>query len=330
MAKMIILDDFDPNVKREVLEQVRLECDDELSVMLLVEERLKQRKFEELLNTLTPQNIKKFSEQVLTVTFDSVATLDGLVSQIFEKAVMEPISCEMYANLCLHLAALPVLNQYPKRINFKTLLVNKCQKEFEKETNARRRMLGNIKFIGELYKREMLTESILLMHKCITKLLLSLYEDPDEEVAEALCELMTTIGGKIDHPDIKEHIDVYFENMRSLSNNMKLSSRARFMLKDVIDLRNNKWQARIKIEDPNKIEEVHRDASQESQAKAAGRLGRGSDKKAAGRIPMDFGPRGSSMLSSRNAQMCGLRGLHTHGPIRTDSIASEVSVKKYS
>ena len=34
---------------------------------------------------------------------------------------------------------------------------------------AKRRMLGNIRFIGELYKKKMLKENI--MHECILKLL---------------------------------------------------------------------------------------------------------------------------------------------------------------
>ncbi|RDX78681.1 Eukaryotic translation initiation factor 4G [Mucuna pruriens] len=271
--------------------------------------------------------------KVRAVNIDNVVTLNGVISQIFEKALMEPTFCEMYANFCSHLAAvLPDLSQDNEKITFKRLLLNKCQEEFErgereqeeankadegevklsneereeKRTKARRRMLGNIRLIGELYKKKMLTERI--MHECIKKLL-GQYQDPDEEDIEALCKLMSTIGEMIDHPKAKEHMDAYFERKKSLSNNMNLSSRVRFMLKDVIDLRKNKWQQRRKVEGPKKIEEVHRDASQERLAQA-GRLSRGPGNNPARRTPMDFGPRGSSMLSP-NAQMGGLRGLPT-------------------
>jgi len=131
--------------------------------------------------------------------------------------------------------------------------------------------------IGELYKKKMLTERI--MHECIKKLL-GQCQDPDEEDVEALCKLMSTIGEMIDHPKAKEHMDVYFERLKILSNNMNLSSRVRFMLKDVIDLRRNRWQVRRKVDGPKKIE-VHRDAVQERQAQAQA----GS---------MDFGPGGVS------------------------------------
>ncbi|XP_061357999.1 eukaryotic translation initiation factor 4G isoform X2 [Gastrolobium bilobum] len=296
-------------------------------------EEVKQRQLKAILNKLTPQNFDRLFEQVKAVNIDNAVTLTGVISQIFEKALMEPTFCEMYANFCLHLASeLPDFSEDNEKITFKRLLLNKCQEEFErgereqeeankvdegevKQSNeereqrrvkARRRMLGNIRLIGELYKKRMLTERI--MHECIKKLL-GQYQDPDEEDIEALCKLMSTIGEMIDHPKAKVHIDAYFERMKLLSNNMNLSSRVRFMLKDAIDLRKNKWQQRRKVEGPKKIEEVHRDAAHERQAQA-GRLGRGpGNNQSARRNPMDFGPRGSSMLSSPNSQMGGLRGL---------------------
>ncbi|MED6212624.1 hypothetical protein PIB30_085285 [Stylosanthes scabra] len=295
-------------------------------------EEAKQRQLKAILNKLTPQNFEKLFEQVKAVNIDNAVTLTGVISQIFEKALMEPTFCEMYANFCSHLAAeLPDFSEDNEKITFKRLLLNKCQEEFErgereqeeankvdegevkqsdeqreeKRIKARRRMLGNIRLIGELYKKKMLTERI--MHECIKKLL-GQQQDPDEEDIEALCKLMSTIGEMIDHPKAKVHIDAYFERMGLLSKNMNLSSRVRFMLKDAIDLRKNKWQQRRKIEGPKKIEEVHRDATQERQAQT-GRLGRGLGNNPARRNPVDFGPRGASMLPSPVAQMGGVRGL---------------------
>ncbi|XP_057733472.1 eukaryotic translation initiation factor 4G-like isoform X1 [Arachis stenosperma] len=295
-------------------------------------EEAKQRQLKAILNKLTPQNFERLFEQVKVVNIDNAITLTGVISQIFEKALMEPTFCEMYANFCLHLASeLPDFSEDNEKITFKRLLLNKCQEEFERgereqeEANkadegevkqsdeeredrrvkARRRMLGNIRLIGELYKKRMLTERI--MHECIKKLL-GQYQDPDEEDIEALCKLMSTIGDMIDHPKAKKHMDAYFERMKLLSDNMNLSSRVRFMLKDAIDLRENKWQQRRKIEGPKKIEEVHRDAVQERQAQA-GRLGRGpSNNQTSRRNPVDFRPRGS-LVSSTTAQIGVPHGL---------------------
>ena len=56
----------------------------------------------------------------------------------------------------------------------------------------KRRSLGNIRFIGELFKLSMLTEKI--MHECILQLLKSI----DEESLECMCRLLTTVGKLID------------------------------------------------------------------------------------------------------------------------------------
>ncbi|RWR80586.1 eukaryotic translation initiation factor 4G-like protein isoform X3 [Cinnamomum micranthum f. kanehirae] len=296
-------------------------------------EQTKQRRVKAILNKLTPQNFKKLFEQVKEVNIDSAVTLTGVISQIFDKALMEPTFCEMYADFCYHLAgALPGFNEDNEKITFKRLLLNKCQEEFErgereqaeanrveegeikqsneereqKKVQARRRMLGNIRLIGELYKKKMLTERI--MHECINKLL-GQHQNPDEEDVEALCKLMSTIGEMIDHPKVKVHMDAYFDVMLKLSNNHKLSSRVRFMLKDAIDLRKNKWQQRRKVEGPKKIEEVHRDAAQERQLQTS-RLSRGGPGISSVRRgqPIDYGPRGSTALFSLNPQqMSGLR-----------------------
>ncbi|KAG8080159.1 hypothetical protein GUJ93_ZPchr0007g4033 [Zizania palustris] len=305
------------------------------------EEENKQRQLKAILNKLTPQNFEKLFEKVKEVNIDNVATLTGVISQIFDKALMEPTFCEMYANFCFHLAgALPDFSEDNEKITFKRLLLNKCQEEFErgereeaeadkteeegeikqtkeereeKRIRARRRMLGNIRLIGELYKKRMLTERI--MHECIKKLLGDYQNSPDEENIEALCKLMSTIGEMIDHAKAKEHMDAYFDIMQKLSTSQQLSSRVRFMLRDSIDLRRNKWQQRRKVEGPKKIEEVHRDAAQERHAQSS-RLARGSVVGSAprrGAAPMDYGPRGSAAaLAPPSSQQGGHRGTPSH------------------
>jgi len=181
------------------------------------EEEAKQRPIRAILNKLTPTNFEKLIEQMKAINIDNAATLTSFVSQIFDRALMEPIYCEMYVNFCCHLAReLPDFNEDNEKVTFKRVLLNKCQEEFErgereqeeankaeeegeikqsaeqreeKRVKARRRMLGNIRLIGELYKKKVLTERI--MHACIQKLL-GQYQDPDEEDVEALCKLMST------------------------------------------------------------------------------------------------------------------------------------------
>lgn len=81
---------------------------------------------------------------------------------------------------------------------FQTTERERLQEELEEaKDKARRRSIGNIKFIGELFKLKMLTEAI--MHDCVVKLL----KNHDEESLECLCRLLTTIGKDLDFEKAK-------------------------------------------------------------------------------------------------------------------------------
>ena len=167
------------------------------------------------------------------------------------------------------------IDEPPKPKTEEELALEERRKQLKREDRllqARRRMLGNIRFIGELFKKSMLTERI--MHTCIMKLLGEGEKTPNEEDVEALCKLMTTVGGQLDHQKAKAYMDAYFRRMEVLSKSEEMSSRHRFMLQDVIDTRAKGWRERRKEEGPKKIEDVHRDAQRaamEQTRRAGGR-----------------------------------------------------------
>src|ERR1700722_14286002 len=99
--------------------------------------------------------------------------------------------------------------------------------EYYADQKAKRQGLGLIKFIGELFKLQMLTERI--MHECVKKLLGNV-ENPEEEEIESLCKLLTTVGATLDTPKARAHIDVYFQRMKELTKSPNVSSRMQFML----------------------------------------------------------------------------------------------------
>ncbi|XP_025025330.1 eukaryotic translation initiation factor 4 gamma 1 isoform X6 [Python bivittatus] len=251
------------------------------------------RRVRSILNKLTPQMFQQLMKQVTELSIDTEERLKGVIDLIFEKAISEPNFSVAYANMCRCLMGLkvPTTDKPTLMVNFRKVLLNRCQKEFEKDKDddeifekkqkemdeaatpeektrlkeeldeardkARRRSLGNIKFIGELFKLKMLTEAI--MHDCVVKLL----KNHDEESLECLCRLLTTIGKDLDFEKAKPRMDQYFNQMEKIIKEKKTSSRIRFMLQDVIDLRRNSWVPRRGDQGPKTIDQIHKEAEME-------------------------------------------------------------------
>uniref|UniRef100_A0A671TA65 Eukaryotic translation initiation factor 4 gamma 3-like n=1 Tax=Sinocyclocheilus anshuiensis TaxID=1608454 RepID=A0A671TA65_9TELE len=253
------------------------------------------RRVRSILNKLTPQMFHQLMKQVTDLTINTEERLKGVIDLVFEKAIDEPSFSVAYANMCRCLATLkvPTADKPNTTVNFRKLLLNRCQKEFERDKvddvvlerkqkeldsatsptererlqeeleeakdKARRRSTGNIKFIGELFKLKMLTEPI--MHDCVVKLL----KNHDDESLECLCRLLTTIGKDLDFEKAKPRMDQYFNQMEKIVKERKTSSRIRFMLQDVIDLRLHNWVSRRADQGPKTIEQIHKEAKLEEQ-----------------------------------------------------------------
>ncbi|KAE8290913.1 Eukaryotic translation initiation factor 4 gamma 1 [Larimichthys crocea] len=251
------------------------------------------KRLRSILNKLTPQKFQELMKQVTDLAIDTEERLKGAIDLIFEKAISEPNFSVAYANMCRCLMGLkvPTSDKPGNHVNFRKLLLNRCQKEFEKDQDddeifekkqkeleaavageeqdrlrvelqeardqARRRSLGNIKFIGELFKLKMLTEPI--MHDCVVKLL----KNHDEESLECLCRLLSTIGKDLDFEKAKPRMDQYFNQMDKIIKERKTSSRIRFMLQDVLDLRKNNWVPRRGDQGPKTIDQIHKEAEME-------------------------------------------------------------------
>ncbi|KAK0494867.1 armadillo-type protein [Armillaria luteobubalina] len=132
--------------------------------------------------------------------------------------------------------------------------------EYFAAQKAKRQGLGLIKFIGELFKLQMLTERI--MHACVKKLLGNV-ENPEEEEIESLCKLLTTVGQLLDTSKARAHMDVYFSCMKELTKSLNVSSRMQFMLQDVLELRERKWISRNAVAAPTTLAQIHEAAAKE-------------------------------------------------------------------
>jgi len=144
--------------------------------------------------------------------------------------------------------------------------------EYYELAKAKRRGLGLVRFIGELCKKSMLTERI--MHLCVKQLLHNTTE-PEEEDIESLCKLLTTVGQTMDSPKYTSLMDIYFERMHNIVDSGKINSRMKFMLIDVIELREKqRWVPRHAQANmgPKTIAQVHEEAKMQQQAKDAEHL----------------------------------------------------------
>uniref|UniRef100_A0A8C5EB13 Eukaryotic translation initiation factor 4 gamma 2 n=1 Tax=Gouania willdenowi TaxID=441366 RepID=A0A8C5EB13_GOUWI len=252
------------------------------------------RKVRGILNKLTPEKFDKLCLELLNAGVDSKLVLKGIILLIVDKALEEPKYSSLYAQLCLRLAedapnfdgpSSEIQTSQKQSTTFRRLLISKLQDEFENRARnveiydkhdnpltseeeeqrniAKIKMLGNIKFIGELGKLDLIHESIL--HKCIKTLLEKKkrvqLKDMGEDL-ECLCQIMRTVGPRLDHEKAKSLMDQYFGRMRSLMNNKELPARIRFLLQDTVELRENNWVPRKAFIDngPKTIHQIRQDA----------------------------------------------------------------------
>lgn len=142
----------------------------------------------------------------------------------------------------------------------------------EMADKLKRRQLGSIRFIGELFKKGLATLPVMI--SCFDNLMCdetNHWKGTIEDIhLEALCKLMRTVGAEVDRqlsikaPEKRTRFETYFERIKELSQDKKkLNSRMRFALEEVLELRKNEWIERRQEEGPVKLEVIHRKVDEE-------------------------------------------------------------------
>ncbi|KZS12035.1 Eukaryotic translation initiation factor 4G-like protein [Daphnia magna] len=258
-----------------------------------------------ILNKLTPSNYQRLLAKIQETNIDSQDCLAGVIRIFFAKVVEESIFASIYAKMCLALSTKDVASSSDpaETINFRKLILSHCQREFEKDSaglvkteqkrlefeNAetetekhklqeelkelvdknRRTSHGNIIFIGELFKVNVISSNV--MHQCIRKLL---SHKEDEDSIECLCKLLTTVGKQLESSTLPDNgvrpnftnaqiMTSYIQTLQTIAGERKVSSRIRFMIQDVVDLRKTGWKPRRVEIGPRTIEEIHKEMNQE-------------------------------------------------------------------
>jgi translation initiation factor 4G len=276
------------------------------------------------LNKLTPEKFQPLSDDLLSLNLNSKKILLGAIHLIFEKALDEPKYSSMYAQLCRRISkeGATLEGESDSRYTFETLLIRVCQDKFvnrsqysEKIINAptsddieeedrryiaKQKILGNVKFIGELFKLEMLNAATL--YKMLEQLLdkksrpYPTLEDRCEDM-ECLSQIFRTCGRQLDTEKSKNLIDQYFENMEHKSNSSKYPPRIRFMLRDIIEMRKDGWKPRkvARIEGPVPINDLNTDEEylrqqREMRTRTMEYQNRNSDRNWMDKLPLSLQP----------------------------------------
>ncbi|KOB74926.1 Eukaryotic translation initiation factor 4G [Operophtera brumata] len=260
----------------------------------LTEDEIKTQEFGEkltdILDKLTTQNLNISLKKVQNLEINNQKRLEMVSDLLLEKAIKEP----HFSNVCaamiqkLSVIKVPSDNNPERFVNFRGLVIRKCQNQFETgktdeqekiekelaETNdyvkkeelrmildeenkkTRLRAVANVRLIGELYKKKMLTGKI--MSHCINKLfetggLSSQWHELDEDKLECLCQLLTTIGKEFENDSYGGYqLDDIFEKMQQIVNfkSNNISSRVKCKILNVIQLRaQNRAEERSGTED---------------------------------------------------------------------------------
>lgn len=210
-----------------------------------------------ILNKLTDANFETLYKQFVECGVRTATQLEAIIMEIFEKATVQHGFLPMYVELCVKLNS-HFQNQPVDGTDFRKVLVGACQQTFEKtlrtqpkvdpslsyedryevELKFKTRMLGNLRFVGELLVRKLLSGKVLL---AVSEELLSV---GDAASIEAAATLLTVAGPAFDRKSWVFHprLCAIFSMIRGVSKDKAIPMRVRCILKDLLDLRDAGWQ----------------------------------------------------------------------------------------
>lgn len=239
------------------------------------QDELVLREVRYILNRISPKNYAKLAEALLALPINNENRLRSSMNILFDKAITEELYTGIYAQLCKDLCnvnvKVPSSAEPNKNVEFRSLLLDKVRNELEADyikgielnalyqvelcvdeekkrliskiieenlIKAKQKTFGNMRFIGELYKLDVIREDEILYF-----IGLLLKKDNDEVNIERLCTLLKIAGKKIDKPNNVATVVLLFEKFQNIiEKRICVTPRIRFMVKDVIDLRKNMWE----------------------------------------------------------------------------------------
>lgn len=246
----------------------------------LDEQKLISKQIRITLNKLSPNNLEKLTLSILETCKKSHDCLKLVVSGIFEKAWAEKKYTQMYSDICKNLKIHFEGYRYPDTDEFKLPetknyfkyeLLFMCEQTFisnpedtetvglteeqkaEKINKMKGKILGNVRFIGELFNVNLITGKIVL--ECVDSLINMFETENNEDKLEGACLLLLTGGASFERAKLKDNTDVVYQRLQTAMKR-NLSARIRFKVLDLIEFRVGGWKA-VKKEEVKTIEKIH-------------------------------------------------------------------------
>jgi len=263
-----------------------------------------------LLNKVCPENVGVVAGKIAAIEVLDLDTLETIIELIFKKALAEPHYCETYADLVFALKS-----EFPeflspdsgKPITFKSSVLNICQNEFEEllavikavagdespvereELEQRRaasasRMRANMKFIGHLFLRQLLSARVIGSVLC--ELVLCQFSDylPEDHAIECACELLIAVGYTLEAmpmgTDAVQQVCcrlLDLKSRRTSEGKAAFCKRIQFMIQDVLEMRAAGWARKLFKSSAKTKEEIRLEQQRDLGARSRGASTVGAD-----------------------------------------------------
>ncbi|XP_065203119.1 eukaryotic translation initiation factor 4 gamma 1-like [Planococcus citri] len=251
------------------------------------------RTINSIFNKVTPENFYKLEDKVKNLSIDTPTRMQGVIDIIHKKVINEWKFRSLYAKLCNLMRNIQILNKEGAAQSFGQLLIAKCETHFDKsfdkdlefnkrrreidsctdretrkflkreydleESQVRKQSVENCHFIGELFKLDMIHSNR------IFQILDRLFESGRNMCIECICAIITNIG-EFYEKNVENFPEEYFEKINVLLAQQGLKPRIRCLLQNVLDLRNNSWCPRLKLELPKTLEQIEQDLLDEENS----------------------------------------------------------------
>lgn len=118
-------------------------------------------------------------------------------------------------------------------------IIEEFTEEYYEDQKQKRQRIGLIKFIGELFKLDIVAAKIIDI--CCSKLLVKVNDALESDI-ECACALIMKVGSKLDKRDPKPlRFEQFIQRLNQISNSQPPTSRIKFMIMDLLDSRARGW-----------------------------------------------------------------------------------------